>query len=273
MVQQDYIPTDVDEAEFEARISAPEGTSITAMEGMIEAVEPKVREVPGVVHVLSTVSGSSPRGTSQASMYVRLDDHRRARFFVRPIVPRTLRRRPAGGVSRQLQPARQNARGPLDHRVVSRAPGFGSQSHLVPPRCAGRSRFRRHRARSAGTGQVHRHAARPASRRNSRAWSTSTARCGWTSRICWPISTANGPPPWASTFSEIADTLRIAVGGDDRVSRYYDSQADDAYDVELRLRRRRPRRPARHFAALRSHRQPARGERRQSDRRRRRNRR
>src|SRR5690606_31499772 len=35
---------------------------------------------------------------------------------------------------------------------------------------------------------------------------------------------------------EIADTLRIAVGGDDRVSRYYDAQADDAYDVELRLR-------------------------------------
>src|SRR5690606_17118168 len=34
---------------------------------------------------------------------------------------------------------------------------------------------------------------------------------------------------------EIAETLRIAVGGDDRVSRYYDASADDAYDVELRL--------------------------------------
>ena len=34
---------------------------------------------------------------------------------------------------------------------------------------------------------------------------------------------------------EIAETLRIAVGGDDRVSRYQDVAADDAYDVELRL--------------------------------------
>jgi HAE1 family hydrophobic/amphiphilic exporter-1 len=34
---------------------------------------------------------------------------------------------------------------------------------------------------------------------------------------------------------EIADTLRIAVGGDDRVSRFYDARDDDAYDVELRL--------------------------------------
>jgi HAE1 family hydrophobic/amphiphilic exporter-1 len=34
---------------------------------------------------------------------------------------------------------------------------------------------------------------------------------------------------------EIADTLRVAVGGDDRVSRYRDRTIDDAYDVELRL--------------------------------------
>ena len=34
---------------------------------------------------------------------------------------------------------------------------------------------------------------------------------------------------------EIAETLRIAVGGDDRVSRYRDASLDDAYDVELRL--------------------------------------
>ncbi len=34
---------------------------------------------------------------------------------------------------------------------------------------------------------------------------------------------------------EIADTLSVAVGGDDRVSRYRDQTIDDAYDVELRL--------------------------------------
>jgi HAE1 family hydrophobic/amphiphilic exporter-1 len=34
---------------------------------------------------------------------------------------------------------------------------------------------------------------------------------------------------------EVADTLRVAVGGDDRVSRYRDASVDDAYDVELRL--------------------------------------
>jgi hydrophobic/amphiphilic exporter-1 (mainly G- bacteria), HAE1 family len=41
--------------------------------------------------------------------------------------------------------------------------------------------------------------------------------------------------PWASTPKRSRETLRVAVGGDDRVSRYRDSTADDAYDVELRL--------------------------------------
>jgi HAE1 family hydrophobic/amphiphilic exporter-1 len=34
---------------------------------------------------------------------------------------------------------------------------------------------------------------------------------------------------------EIAETLRIAVGGDERASRYHDNQINDTYDVELRL--------------------------------------
>ena len=49
---------------------------------------------------------------------------------------------------------------------------------------------------------------------------------------------------------EIADTLRVAVGGDDRVSRYRDRTADDAYDVELRLGRHRSKRRAIDFATL-----------------------
>jgi hypothetical protein len=37
------------------------------------------------------------------------------------------------------------------------------------------------------------------------------------------------------TVQEVADTLRIAVGGDDRVSRYRDRTDGEVYDVELRL--------------------------------------
>ena len=55
---------------------------------------------------------------------------------------------------------------------------------------------------------------------------------------------------------EIAETLRIAVGGDDRVSRYHDHDADDTYDVELRLVGIDRGEPRRDQPALRPH-QPA----------------
>ncbi len=75
LVKQDYIPTDVDESEFEARIYAPEGVSIASMEEMINTVEPQVRAIPGVTTVLTTVGGGGGmRGSSTASMYIRLDD-------------------------------------------------------------------------------------------------------------------------------------------------------------------------------------------------------
>ncbi|HMO86361.1 MAG TPA: efflux RND transporter permease subunit, partial [Lacipirellulaceae bacterium] len=73
LVPQGYIPTDVDEGEFEARVSAPEGVSIAAMEEMIADVDARVRQIPGVVHVLASVSGSA-RGSSAAAFYVRLED-------------------------------------------------------------------------------------------------------------------------------------------------------------------------------------------------------
>jgi HAE1 family hydrophobic/amphiphilic exporter-1 len=84
LVKQDYIPTDVDESEFEARISAPEGVSITSMEQMIDTVEPQILAVPGVEHVLTTVGGGGGgRGPSSASLYIRLDDIEGRSFSLR----------------------------------------------------------------------------------------------------------------------------------------------------------------------------------------------
>ena len=66
MVQQDYIPTDVDEGEFEVRISAPEGTSITAMEEMIEARVPQDTEGSGGGQGPRHGPGSSTAGEREA---------------------------------------------------------------------------------------------------------------------------------------------------------------------------------------------------------------
>ena len=58
MVKQEYIPSDVDEAEFEVRLMAPQGTSLAAMGEAMKAVEQEVRTIPGVRLVMASVGGT-----------------------------------------------------------------------------------------------------------------------------------------------------------------------------------------------------------------------
>src|SRR5207253_7799502 len=53
LVKQEYIPTDVDEAEFDVNINAPEGTNIEAMNEAVLAVEKDLMATPGVRVILS----------------------------------------------------------------------------------------------------------------------------------------------------------------------------------------------------------------------------
>src|SRR5205814_2659535 len=54
-VKQDYIPTDVDESEFDVSVTAREGTSLEAMNQVMRAVETDLRSTPGVSIVLANV--------------------------------------------------------------------------------------------------------------------------------------------------------------------------------------------------------------------------
>jgi HAE1 family hydrophobic/amphiphilic exporter-1 len=232
LVNQDYIPTDVDEAEFEARLSAPEGVSIASMEQMIAAVEPKVRAVPGVEHVLASVQGSA-RGTSSASLYVRLEDIESRTFSWSRLWHSLLKGDPLaafrGNFSqrdkmrevraiiaafpelrasvRNLTSFRQGAPVDIDFAITGpQLEVLGEYSQKLSERAA----------HIPGLVDV-----------------------DYTLRMDKPNLLAHVDRERAAALGvdvrEIADTLRVAVGGDDRVSRYYDAQADDAYDVELRL--------------------------------------
>jgi HAE1 family hydrophobic/amphiphilic exporter-1 len=48
LVKQEYMPSDVDEAEFEVNVTAPEGTSIRAMDEVMRMVEEELRAIPAV---------------------------------------------------------------------------------------------------------------------------------------------------------------------------------------------------------------------------------
>ncbi|HMJ26587.1 MAG TPA: efflux RND transporter permease subunit, partial [Pyrinomonadaceae bacterium] len=80
VVKQEYIPTDVDEAEFEVNVNAPEGTNVEAMNTAMLAIEKDLLSTPGVRLVLSTSGGSFLGAVNQGGAYVRIAPHEERLF-------------------------------------------------------------------------------------------------------------------------------------------------------------------------------------------------
>jgi HAE1 family hydrophobic/amphiphilic exporter-1 len=74
-VRQEFIPGNVDEAEFEVSINAPEGTSLSAMDEAMRAVESEIKQARGVTSVLASAGGGYVGGVNQADYFVRLLPH------------------------------------------------------------------------------------------------------------------------------------------------------------------------------------------------------
>ncbi len=74
-VKQEYIPSDVDEAEFDVIVTGPDGISITAMSEAMEAVEKEIRGVPAVRVVLASTGGDFLGRVNSGNVYVRIAPH------------------------------------------------------------------------------------------------------------------------------------------------------------------------------------------------------
>ncbi|HEV8169171.1 MAG TPA: efflux RND transporter permease subunit, partial [Pyrinomonadaceae bacterium] len=74
-VKQEFIPTNVDEAEFEVSVTGPEGTNLAVMNNVITAMEKDMLETPGVTLVLSSAGGGFLGGVNQGNAYVRIAPH------------------------------------------------------------------------------------------------------------------------------------------------------------------------------------------------------
>ena len=75
IVKQEYIPTDVDEAEFDVNVNAPEGTNIDSLNESMLEIEKDLLSTPGVRLIQSSAGGSFLGAVNQASIYVRIAPH------------------------------------------------------------------------------------------------------------------------------------------------------------------------------------------------------
>ncbi|MBX6313361.1 MAG: efflux RND transporter permease subunit, partial [Isosphaeraceae bacterium] len=79
MTHLEYIPPD-DTSEFEVSLTAPPGTTLEAMDRQFQEIEHRLKKLPGVVSVLTTIGDTSGRITkgsgdvTRGSLYVKLVD-------------------------------------------------------------------------------------------------------------------------------------------------------------------------------------------------------
>ncbi len=232
-VRQDYIPTNVDESEFEVSVNAREGTSLLGMNDALQVVEEKLRKVDGVVMTLASVGSRGFGGVNSGSVFVRLKDASERTFSLERFFFALVRGQPrqslAGNFSQQEKMAeiRKLMKTIPDVRVSIRnltslrqGPNVDIDFCITGPdikRLAEFSEIIRKKAMEL----------------------PGIVDVDTTLRLDKPELLVSIDRERAAAMGvsvqEIADTLRIAVGGDERVSRYRDATVDDAYDVELRL--------------------------------------
>lgn len=233
MVRQDYIPTDVDEAEFELRVTAAQSASLAAMDEVMRMVETDLQKIPGVRVVLASAGGGFLGSVNQGGAYVRIAPHEERTFSPKRLWQGLLHGDPLqawrGNYTQRdvMQEVRRRLRKYRDLRVsVRNIPSFntGGGSFEIDfiirgPNLAMLSQYAEQlRARGDELGIVDADTTLKLDKPELRV----------------EIDRARAADLGVS-MEDIGTALRLMVGGDEEVSRFLDLSVNDTYDVQLRL--------------------------------------
>jgi HAE1 family hydrophobic/amphiphilic exporter-1 len=239
---REFVPSDVDEAEFRVSVSAPEGTSVRAMREVMDELEGTIRSVRGVVSTLMTTGGWGGSSANQGDFHVSIEPHDDRVFSIGRLVRETLRGRPmaafGGNYSQsdvmteidtllgEYDELRVSVRsytsfniggGPFDVNFIIKGPELERLSEYAEQL--------RDRAREEG---------------GFRGLDT-------TLRLNKPELRVEIDRDRAADLGidarDIGTALRLLIGGDEEVTRFRDPATNEQYEVRLRLREEDRNRP------------------------------
>ena len=234
-VKQEFIPTNVDEAEFEVNVNGPEGTNLAVMNETMKAIEKDILATPGVRLVLSNAGGSFLGGVNQGGAYVRIAPHEERTFSLGRLWTETRNGNPLkafkGNYSQQdvmLEVRRRLQKYSPMRTGVRNAPSFNFGAggrfdidfNLRGPdivALAGYGDELMKRSQSLG-GIVDADTSLKLNKPELRV----------------EIDRARAADLGVDS-TDIATALRLMVGGEDRASRFRDESINEDYDVQLRL--------------------------------------
>jgi HAE1 family hydrophobic/amphiphilic exporter-1 len=234
LVRQEYIPGNVDEAEFDVNVTAPERASLAATDEVMQAIETDLSTTPGVRLVLASVGGSAYSNVNQGRIYIRIAPHAERTFSFARLWQQLRQGTPLAAFQENytqrdvMQEVRRRLSKYSDLRTsVRNAPSFniGGGNWEIDfvirgpelTRLAAYAEQLRLRAQELGgivdadtTLKLDKPELRVAIDRDRAA-------------------------KLAVQTEDIATALRLMVGGDEEVSRFRDSSLNEDYDVQLRL--------------------------------------
>lgn len=233
LVKQDYIPTNVDEGEFEFRVFAPQNSSLAAMDDVMRAVEEEIRSTPGVRLVLASAGGSFLGDVNEGRGYVRIAPHAERTFSLARVwqglrrgdpfeawrgnytqrdvmqeVRRRLRKFPELRTSVRNIPSFNTGGGSFEIDFVIRGPDLVALAEYTE----------RLRERADELGIIDADTTLKLNKPELRV----------------EIDRARAADLGVS-MQDIGTALRLMVGGEREVSRFLDPSVNDNYDVQLRL--------------------------------------
>ena len=236
MLGRDYLPSGIDEGEFEVRLNAPQGTSLPAMERLVREVATQLRQVPGVRLVLATAGGSFLGSVNEARMYVALLPHEERVFSVGRLVRGVLAGDPGAAFrgNRSQQEIMQEVRRRL--RAIA-SPGVRTQVRNPSGfQFAGGFIDIDFVLRGPNLDQL----AAYTERLRQRSEDLGLIDADTTLKLDKPELRIRVDRERAADLgvdtADIATALQVMVGGDEEVTRFYDPRANYEYDVQLRLR-------------------------------------
>jgi HAE1 family hydrophobic/amphiphilic exporter-1 len=235
LVRQDYLPTNVDDGQFEVRAVAPEGISLAAMDDLMQTVSHKVQSTRGVTTVLTTTAGDYNGSLSNGRIWVQLIPHEERVFSWARLLKGIVHADPfeafrnnfsqrdiMQNVRRQLA-SYKDVKFQINNVQSINLSGAGSRTDIgFVFRGPDIEKLVDYSSQLAKRGpelglldaQVSVQLNRP--------------------ELRLQVDRQRAADLNADVAS-IASAMRLMVGGDERVSRFHDSGVNEDYDVELRL--------------------------------------
>ncbi|HVG29049.1 MAG TPA: efflux RND transporter permease subunit [Pyrinomonadaceae bacterium] len=238
-VKQEYIPSDVDEAEFDVQINAPEGTSLSVMDEAMRSIERDLATTPGVRLILSGVGGSFLGGVNQGSVYVRIAPHEERTLSFTRVWNELRAGRPLGAFRHNY--TQRDVMQEVRRRLRKYSPFRASVRNAQTINLGGGGNDIDFSIRGPDLQSLYAYAEQLRQKAITQQI-PGIVDADTTLKLDKPglrveIDRARAADLGVDA-ADIANGLRLMVGGDQKVTRYHDNTINEDYDVQLRLSER-----------------------------------